>query len=153
MYNTILVPHGGTDAGDQALKHAKYIAKNSSAKIVILNVIMPWSNPFFEELPDDDNSTHDQIESLLSNVKDNVRKFLAERVAQCRADGLKCDGIFRTGNPANSIIKYANEENVDLIVMAKKKKSTADYISLFKIGGTAKKVQEKAECSILLVET
>ena len=152
MYDIILVPHGGTPAGDEALKHAKFIAKNSSAKIIILNVIKPWSNPFFEELPDDDNTTRDQIESIISNMEDHVRKFLAERVAQCRKDGLKCEGIFRTGNPANSIIKYANDENIDLIVMAKKKKST-DYKSLFKIGGTVKKVQDKADCSILLVET
>ena len=152
MYQTILVPHGGTSAGDEALKHAKHIAKIDSSKIIILNVIIPWSHPFFEDLPDDDDSTHDQIQSILANMEDHMRKFLAERVAQCRQEGLKCDGIFRTGKPASSIIKYANEEKIDLIIMAKKKKPT-DYKSLFKIGGTAKKVQEKANCSILLVET
>ena len=152
MYDKILVPHGGTPAGDEALKHARHIAKSNSSKIIILNVIKPWSNPFFEELPDDDNSNRDKIESIMTNMEEHVRKFLAERVALCRKEGLTCDGIFRTGNPADSIIKYSDQENVDLIIMAKKKKPT-DYKSFFKIGGTAKKVQEKAKCSILLVET
>lgn len=151
MYETILVPHAGTPAGDEALKHAIHIAKKDSSKIIILNVIKPWSNPFFDEI-DEETTTHVQIESIMTNMQDHVRKFLAQRVAQCRDNGIKCDGIFRTGNPASSIIKYANEENIDLIVMAKMKKST-DYKSFFKIGGTTKKVQEKVDCSILLVET
>ncbi|QLH03334.1 hypothetical protein C5F47_07130 [Nitrosopumilus cobalaminigenes] len=152
MYKTILVPHAGTAAGDEALKHAIHIAKMSSSKIIILNVIKPWSNPLFEEIGDDDATTHVQIESIMTNMQDHVRKFLAKRVAQCRESGIECDGIFRTGNPANSIVKYANDEKINLIVMAKMKKSE-EYKSFFKIGGTAKKVQDKSDCSILLVET
>ena len=153
MYETLLVPHAGTIAGDQALKHAIHIAKSDSSKIIILNVIKPWSNPFFEELDYNDATTHVQIESIMTNMQDTIRKFLAKRVSQCREEGVKCEGIFRTGNPANSIVKYATEENIDLIVMAKMKKKSNDYKSFFKIGGTVKKVQEKVDCSILLVET
>lgn len=47
----------GIHAEDQALKHAKHIVKTNSSKIIILNVLVPWSNPFFEELPDD-GDTH-----------------------------------------------------------------------------------------------
>ena len=39
MYNRILVPHAGTVAGDNALKHAIHIAKSSSAQIILLHVI------------------------------------------------------------------------------------------------------------------
>ena len=39
MYDTILVPHAGTPAGDLALQHAIHIAKSSSSKIILLHVI------------------------------------------------------------------------------------------------------------------
>ena len=150
MYKTILLPHGGTAAGDEALKHAIHIAKQESSKITILNVIVPWTN-VFDEYSEDKDTTKSQISSILSNMEDGVRKFLAQRVARCVQEGLQCQGIFRTGKPADAIIKYANENKIDLIIMAKKKK-VDDYKSFFKVGGTAKKVQEKVGCSILLVD-
>ena len=150
MYSTILVPHGGTKAGDEALRHAIHIAKNESSKIIILQILPPWPTTFDEYHEDD--SVRTQIDLILSGMESGVRKFLAERVAQCRKEGLECNGVFRVGKPSESIIKFVNEEKIDLIIMAKKKK-VADYKSIFKIGGTVKNVQEKVHCSILLVET
>lgn len=45
MYNTILVPHAGTSAGDIALKHAISAAKPSSAKIILLHVVEQIPRP------------------------------------------------------------------------------------------------------------
>lgn len=149
MYDIILVPHGGTSSGDEALKHAIHIGKQEKSKIIILHVIPPWPTTFDEY---DDDSVQGQIESILSSMEAGTRKFLAAKVAHCRKEGLECDGIFRTGKPAEAIIKFAEEIKADLIIMAKKKKDV-DIKSFFKIGGVAKKVQEKAACSILLVET
>ncbi len=151
MYDTILVPHGGTKAGDEALRHAIHIAKLDSSKIIILNVIEPWPEQSLDYWDEDDISNKNQVDIILSNMKEGVRKFLAEKVAHCRKEGLKCEGIFRIGKPSDSIIKYANEEKIDLIIMAKKKK-ILNYKSLFKIGNVTKKVQEKTNCPILLVE-
>ncbi len=39
MYKKILVPHAGTPAGDDALKHAVHTAKSSKAEILILHVV------------------------------------------------------------------------------------------------------------------
>ena len=46
-YKTILVPHGGTLAGDEALEHARHITKYESSKIVLLHVLEPWPDPSF----------------------------------------------------------------------------------------------------------
>lgn len=151
MYKTILVPHGGTEAGDEALRHGIFQAKHSSSKIVILHVVQPWPDPTFGVLDDEYSSSHEKIKVIFSNLQNSIRKFLAERVIQCRKDGIECEGVFRVGKPSNEIIKYANEAKIDLIVMAKKK-STPNYKSFFKIGSVTKKVQEKVECPILLVE-
>ena len=39
MYKAILVPHGGTAAGDEVLRHAVHLAKTDSAKILIKHVV------------------------------------------------------------------------------------------------------------------
>ena len=152
MYKTILVPHGKTPAGDEALRHAIHVAKMESAKITILNVVEPWPEQNFDEWEEDESTIQDQVGIIMSHVEDSTRRFLAERVALCRKEGVPCDGIFRTGKPSDSIIKYANEQKVDLIVMAKKKK-IPNYQSIFGIGSVTKKVQEKTTCPILLVDT
>ncbi len=150
MYKKILVPHAGTEAGDDALKHAINISKHDSAKIILLHVIEPWPDPSFGIMPE--VSKKDQIEIIFSNLEENTRKFLAERTAQCRNENIESEGIFRVGKASEAIIKYANENKIDLIVMGKKKK-LPNYKSLFKIGSVVKKVQEKVDCSILLVDT
>ena len=149
MYKTILVPHGGTLAGDEALKHAINIAKHESCKIILLHVLEPWPDPSFGIMPEISNK--EQIEVIFTNLEESTRKFLAERTAQCINSDIECEGIFRVGKPSEAIIKYAHENKIDLIVMGKKKK-IPNYKSMFKIGSVTKKVQEKVDCSILLVE-
>ena len=151
MYKTILVPHGKTPAGDEALRHAIHIAKSESAKIVLLNIVEPWPEHNFDEWDEEESTIQDKVGIIMSHVEDHSRKFLAERVALCRKEGLSSEGVFRTGKPSDSIIKYANEEKVDLIVMSKRK--IPNYQSIFGIGNVTKKVQEKTSCPILLVDT
>jgi len=149
LYKTILVPHGGTLSGDEALKHAMNIAKFESSKIILLHALEPWPDPSFGIMPELSNK--EQIEIIYANLEENTRKFLAERTAQCIKENIQCEGIFKVGKPSEAIIKYANENEIDLIVMGKKKK-IPNYKSMFKIGSVTKKVQEKVDCSILLVE-
>jgi len=150
VYKTVLVPHGGTETGDEALKHAIHIAKLDSSKIIILYVIRPLSDQTFGVLKKDENSVKKQINEIFLHVEKNVREFLSERVERCTKEGILCNGIFRIGNPSDTIAKYANDEHVDLVVMGKKRK-IPHYKSLFKIGSVAKQVQENTNCPILLV--
>jgi len=151
MYDTILVPHGGTQTGDEALRHAIHIAKLDSSKIIILHVLYTWYDQAFGTMPKGEKSINKQIDEIFSHMKENVQVFLSECVERCRKEGVVCEGIFRTGKPSDSIIKYTQNEKIDLIIMGKKRK-LPNYQSLFKIGSVAKKVQEKVKCPILLVE-
>ena len=137
-------------AGDEALTHAIHVAKYESSKIILLHVLEPWPDPSFGMVPEISNK--EAIETIFTNLEESTRKFLTERVVKCTKEGIECKGIFRVGKPSDSIIKYTNEEEIDLIIMSKKKK-IPNYQSLFKMGSVAKKVQEKVNCSILLVDT
>ena len=99
VYETILVPHAGTEAGDKALNQAIRIAKCESPKIILLHVIEPWPDPAFGIVLENEISNKEQIEAIFSNLEDSTRKFLATRAAKCIDEGIKCDGIFRVGKP------------------------------------------------------
>jgi len=71
MYNNILVPHAGTPAGDQALKHAIHAAKGTKAKIILLHVVEEMQHPPTFAL------SSSERDKLLKNIKDaneDIRK-------------------------------------------------------------------------------
>ena len=87
MYRKILVPHGGTEAGDNAIEHAINIAKCNSSEIVILHVVEYWSDPSFGYWIENDSKTKEHVSHIVSDAETHARKLLAERVAQCRCSG------------------------------------------------------------------
>lgn len=71
MYNTILVPHAGTLAGDRALKHAIFAAKSSSAKITLLHVVEEIPHPPMFALV---SSERKRLVKNIRNANEDMRK-------------------------------------------------------------------------------
>lgn len=152
MYKTILVPHGGTEAGDEALKHAINIAKASSAKIIILHIIEEISHPLTFALADSER------ENLLSSIKDanesirkDMEKEMQKKIELCKKGGVSTEVSVVSGNAAEHIIELAKEKEVDLIVMAKRRKlkGVKKFLTL---GSVSRKVVENVACPVLLID-
>ena len=151
MYNTILVPHAGSPAGDAALKHAIHIAKSNSAKIIILHVL--------EDLPNLPLLLHqDQIEQVkqqLNEVKETMKKAIepemAERIKLCEKEGIKSEIKIVTGFPEDAIMEIVANQEIDLIVMAKRRKLTG-IKKLMTLGSVSRKVVEHVSCPVLLID-
>lgn len=151
MYNTILVPHAGSLAGDEALKHAIHIAKSNSSKIIILHVL--------EELPNLPLLLHqDQIERIkqqMNEVTETMKKAIepemAERIKLCEKEGIKSDVKITTGFPEDAIIEILANEEIDLIVMAKRRKLKG-IKKLMTLGSVSRKIVEHASCPVLLID-
>ncbi|HET6517212.1 MAG TPA: universal stress protein [Nitrosopumilaceae archaeon] len=152
MYKTILVPHGGTEAGDEALKHAINIAKASSAKIIILHIIEEISHPLTFALADSER------ENLLSSIKDanesirkDMEKEMQKKIELCKKEGVSTEVSVVSGNAAEHIIELAKEKEVDLIVMAKRRKlkGVKKFLTL---GSVSRKVVENVACPVLLID-
>jgi nucleotide-binding universal stress UspA family protein len=151
MYNTILVPHAGSPAGDDALKHAIHIAKSDSAKIIILHVL--------EELPNLPLLLHqDQIErikqqmnEITETMKKAMEKEMEERIKLCEKEGIKSDLKIVTGFPEDGIMKIVADQEIDLIVMAKRKKLKG-IKRLMSLGSVSRKIIEHVSCPVLLID-
>ena len=151
MYETILVPHAGSPAGDEAIKHAIHIAKSDSAKIIILHVL--------EDLPIIPLLLHqaqiDHIKQQMAEVTETMKKTMesemAERIKLCEKEGIKSDIKIVTGFPADEILKIVKDQRIDLIVMAKRRKLKG-IKRLMTLGSVSRKILEHVSCPVLMID-
>ncbi len=99
----ILVPVDGSEPNLKAIQEAKTMAKNSECKIVLLHVV-------------DVDYLLDH--SILNELKEQKARILND--AYEKFEGLDVEKYLVLGDPAEEIIKKAVEENIDLIIMAKR---------------------------------
>ena len=148
----ILVPHAGTLGGDKALSNAIHIAKIAGATINILHVVEPMP-----EIPKLVFSSAERaaIKSKLKNAEDSIKKGMSEelknRVNICESKNINANFKVTTGIPEKEIIKFSKENNIDLIIMAKRRKIPG-IKNFLKLGSVSRKILEVAKCPVLITE-
>jgi nucleotide-binding universal stress UspA family protein len=140
----ILVPIDFSEHSKNALKYAIPFAQQFKASIDLMYVVEPTIYPAdfsFGQIGfpnvEEELRTHGN-EELLKLIKKEIGKKVAARK------------IVRTGKPFYEISQYAQEEGIDLIIIATHGHSGMEQI-LF--GSTAEKVVRKAPCPVLVVRT
>ncbi|WP_435235357.1 universal stress protein [Psychromonas sp. PT13] len=142
MYKNILVPMDLNDKGfsDKAVEIAVWHAKNSDAKIHLLNVLpgvhMPMVSAYFPK---------DAAEKMKADVKTKLNDFAKTHIEA----SLKYKTYIAEGKPYTTILKYADRLGVDLIVMPSHKRSKVNKALL---GSVASKVVENSPVSVLVVK-
>ena len=153
MYDTILVPHAGTSAGDLALKHAIHIAKSSSSKIIILHVIedIPRAPLTFALHSSQIDSIKKQIRESTREMKKVMEKEMTKRTETCKKNGIDSHLKVVVGSPAEEILKIVKNQKIDLIVMAKRRKLKG-IKSLLTLGSVSRKIIESTSCPVLMMD-
>ena len=152
MYDTILVPHAGTLAGDKALKHAIFVAKSSSAKIILLHVVEEIPHPPMFALA---SSEQKKLVKNIRNANEDMRKGMIsemeKRVKICNENNINASIEVTIGSAAEEILKIIKKQEVDLVVMAKRRKLKG-LKSLLTLGSVSRKIVENTACPILLID-
>lgn len=153
MYKTILVPHAGTPAGDLALKHAIYTAKNASSKIIILHIIEEIQHPpvSFALAESERQKLFDNIKEANESICKDMEKEMETRSQQCKDANIDVEVRVEIGDAAEIILDTAQKENVDLIVMAKRRKLKG-VRKLLSLGSVSRKVVENVNCPVTLID-
>jgi nucleotide-binding universal stress UspA family protein len=146
-FRRILVPHDGSKSSDKAIDTAIEFAKMSkNSHIILLHVIPEMQIPFIFERPIHSHktgkttTTTEYWQELYEEIKSSALKML-ERWK------LKCGSI--VGYPSDVIIKHAEKNDADLIIMG-----TTGLRGISKIkalGSVARHVSEEARCPVLLI--
>jgi nucleotide-binding universal stress UspA family protein len=167
IYNKILVPYDSSRLSDIALEHAMSIAKlskiSSTSLDNIINVILFYVTPeihipftFSETVSlkskktGESISIREYIKELHVEIKSNAIKMLNEKIKGYEnSENILLQSKVIIGNPPEEIIKFADDEKVDLIIMGT---TGLSGLSKFKaIGSVARSVSEKAKCPVMLV--
>ena len=152
MYKTILVPHGGTPAGDEAVRHAIHLAKNDSAKIILLHVIEKSPIPATFALAESERQKLvADMESANNMLKKTMDEKLEEQIQKCREKGVQAEKIVVVGDAAEEILKTNMKNDIDLIVMAKRRKLKG-LKKLLSLGSVSRKVVEHVFCPVYLID-
>lgn len=152
MYKNILVPHAGTTGGDEALKHAIHIAKSNSSKIIILHVVEDMPHvPLFAVHSSQMASIKRQLREVTRSIMDQMRGEMSKKAKLCEKEGISSHVKIASGNTLDEIIKIEQNQNIDLIVMAKRRKLKG-IKSLLKLGSVSRKVLENVSCPILMID-
>ena len=113
MYKKILVPLDGSELSESVMEHVVAIAKNCRVpQVVLLRVREP--------LDEDVRKTLDvKIANELDKAyRDEVDVYLKKIAADLKAKGVTAKTEVLAGNPAEEIIDYAEDSDIDLIIMS-----------------------------------
>ncbi len=143
----ILVPLDGSELAERALKPALALAKAVQTDVVLLRVV-----PGREPLPEEMTPAGDQVAAALDAAGAQERteaEAYLQRAHTTHDNGrLFFDVQATTGDVADAIISYADEHDVDLIVISSHGRSG---IGRWLHGSVAEKVLRGANCATLIV--
>ena len=142
-FKELLIPTDFSEYSMRAIDYGVEIAKKFDSHLTLVYVVEPllqaadltWTTVDFEEL----NKAH----------KETAEKQLAKLVEERIPKGIRCDSVILFGKAFVEILKYAREENADLIVMATHGRGAISHLLM---GSTAEKVVRKASCPVLTVK-
>jgi len=152
MYKTILIPHAGTSAGDEALKHAIHAAKNTSAKIIILHIVEEIPHPRSFGLSESEReSVFKSINDANEEIRKGMEKEMEDKMQQCKDNNIESQIKVAIGDAAEIILDAIDEEKVDLVIMAKRRKLKG-MRKLLSMGSVSRKIVENTSCPVLLID-
>uniref|UniRef100_A0A7C2NXA6 Universal stress protein n=1 Tax=Schlesneria paludicola TaxID=360056 RepID=A0A7C2NXA6_9PLAN len=139
----VLFPTDLSDSAAEAQLYACALAEQFGAELHVLSVLqdvslmspdpnMPWVIPA----------------SSLEEVRKSLETALAKIPDPNWAAGKSVQRVIRVGAPYVEIIKYAEEQDVDVIVVGTQGRSGLSHLLL---GSTAEKVVRKSPCPVLTV--
>ena len=141
MYKRILVPLDGSRLAEQALPHAAIQAEKFGAEIVLLMVLGPLPEPSMAGRRVV-RSAEDASARLAQTYLEGVASGLREQGPPIQTEAVE-------GKPYVEIVRFAEENEIDLIVMSTRGHSG---LSRWLLGSVTDRVVRGAMVPLLLVQ-
>src|SRR3972149_4206002 len=109
QFERILFPTDFSDSAENALQYVISLAKKYGSKIHVLHVVEPFT--YTSDFGIDYSAQYREME-------DTAKRLIEEIVTSLKKNSLDAEGAVLSGEPFVEIIRYARQENGDLIVMA-----------------------------------
>jgi nucleotide-binding universal stress UspA family protein len=143
----LLAPLDGSAEHEQGLCFAAGLAKPCGAAIHLLAVV-PTPATLSGPQAASGQLLPGATAAVLDEAEDGMEDYLSHRVAQMGAQGLTLTSEVARGDPAKSIIRAAEEQDADVIVLSTHRKAGIDA---FWAGSVAPRVARRTRIPLLLV--
>ena len=149
MFDRILIATDGSKFGEKASKFGIELAKLSGGKVIVVYVAdiskyMPSAgliSPFGGVSPD-------AIDNVVANIREAGEKATRQVTELARTSGVTSEKLIVEGNPPNEILRIAEDEKIDTIVMGSIGKTGLEK---FLMGSVAEKVVHNSKLPVLIV--
>jgi nucleotide-binding universal stress UspA family protein len=140
MYKSILLPLDGSAMAEQALPYAIAQAEHFQAELILLKVLEPVERSI--SLPPGDTSRAEKVTRKLAS------EYLERIAAGFREKDISVRVVTVRGQPYEGIVRFAEEEQVDLIVICTHGHSG---LTRWLVGSVADRVARGVDVPVLLV--
>jgi nucleotide-binding universal stress UspA family protein len=149
-YRRILVPYDGSTHSKKALLEAIDIAREFGAELYVINIIDISTDVPSAVLHSTISKKLKKLSrEILGSQQAKVNAVLQEKVKMCKRDGVKVSCDVMIGKPANSILKFAKERRIELVVIGSR--GLTRLRKLMALGSVSRKVSEESKCPVLIV--
>jgi nucleotide-binding universal stress UspA family protein len=135
VVRNILVPTDFSETSDAALTYAINMAQGFGAQLYLLHVPAKTGEDLEANFP-------------VGQFETAVRERLDSVLSREEITRLRPEYVLRIGRPADEIVRYADAQNVDLIIMGTHGRSGVAHMLM---GSVAEHVVRMAPCPVLLV--
>jgi nucleotide-binding universal stress UspA family protein len=144
MISRILVGIDGSPFAEKALKYAVNLAKTYRASLLVLHAFL---RRFYAVSPSEAGVLATTV--YVKEVEAEGRAIMNKAESYVKEEGLECDCRLVQGVPADEIVKTAEAEKADLIVIGSR---GLTEVRAFLLGSVSDKVTHHSKCPILIVK-
>ena len=145
MFERILVAVDGSEGSKKALRLAANLQKTCGSELLILTVFRHHSlleASMSMVRPDDPESMDDSMRAYAKEVAEDAKAIAAEEGAE------RVRAFVKGGQPARTIVKFAEEHKADLIVVGSRGQGDMQG---FLLGSVSHKVTSLASIPVMVV--
>ena len=136
----ILVPTDFSESANHALRYGISFAREYKAELIVLHVVETLSVGYASDL------FPVPMAEVLDEITGYAKGELTKLVALAGERGVTARDVVIQGKPAAEVIRYAQEQAIDMIVLGTHGRGMLDH-ALF--GSTTERVVRKAPCPVL----
>jgi nucleotide-binding universal stress UspA family protein len=136
VISTVAVGTDGSETASEAVRQAAEFARRFDAKLVLLSAFKESAPP-----PDADEA------QWAYSPAAQLREILSRTEAQMNEQGIECSTAVEEGEPAEVLVRLADECNADVLVIGNR------GVQRKVLGSVPNSVAHKADCSVLVVKT
>lgn len=137
-FNKILLPLDGSELAETALAPAVALAEAFSAEIVLLRVVVPLSIKLDPDL----------YQRIIDGGQREAKRYLSGIQLRSLFSTVRLKSKTVVGKAAESILDFAHENEIDLIVMSSHGRSSVDR---WVFGSVTEKTLRGAHCPTLVI--